>query len=77
MQKAHFGQSSHDALYFGNAFKTGNNASSLEVQVRTTKVGDANATGFTAFAIKEGNSQVIQVNLNATTSKCLRNILLV
>ncbi|XP_046854018.1 mucin-like protein [Xenia sp. Carnegie-2017] len=45
----------------------GNDASSLEVQVRTTRVGNANATGFTAFAIKEGNSQVIQVNLNTTT----------
>lgn len=36
------------------------------VQVRTTRVGDVNATGFTAIAIKEGYSETIQVNLNAS-----------
>ena len=33
------------------------------VQVRTTKVGDVNATGFTGIAIKEGDTETIQVNL--------------
>ena len=41
----------------------GNNESSLVVQVRTTKVGNVNATGFTGIAIKEGNAEVVQVNL--------------
>ena len=33
------------------------------VQVRTTKVGNVNATGFTGIAIKEGEAEVVQVNL--------------
>lgn len=41
----------------------GNNESTLVVQVRTTRVGNANATGFTGIAVKEGNAEVIQVNL--------------
>jgi hypothetical protein len=41
----------------------GDNESSLVVQVRTTRVGNVNATGFTGIAIKEGNAEVIQVNL--------------
>ena len=40
--------------------------SSLEVQVRTTKVGDANATAFTGIALKEGTSETVQVNLRST-----------
>ena len=51
--------------YFqGNVSNIGN--SSLEVQVRTTKVGDANATAFTGIALKEGYSETVQVNLRST-----------
>ncbi len=39
--------------------------SKLDIQVRTTRVGDVNATGFTAIAMKEGNTEVVQVNLNS------------
>ena len=35
------------------------------VQVRTTRVGDVNATGFTGIAVKEGNTEVVQVNLRS------------
>ena len=46
---------------------SGVNESSLVIQVRTTRVGDSiNATGFTAIAVKEGNTEVIQVNLKKT-----------
>ena len=45
---------------------SGMNESKLEVQVRTTRVGDVNATGFTALAMKEGNAEVVQMNLNST-----------
>ena len=49
-----------------NCYFLGTNDSSLVIQVRTTIVGDANATGFTGVAIKEGNGETIQVNLNST-----------
>ena len=49
-----------------NCFFPGTNDSSLVIQVRTTIVGDANATGFTGIAVKEGNGEMIQVNLNST-----------
>ncbi|XP_046852402.1 uncharacterized protein LOC124445696 isoform X2 [Xenia sp. Carnegie-2017] len=45
----------------------GNNKSSLVVQVRTSRVNFVlNATGFTAIAIKEGETETIQVNLNVS-----------
>ena len=44
----------------------GMNESKLIVQVRTTRVGDVNATGFTGIAVQEGNSEVIQVNLQSS-----------
>jgi hypothetical protein len=47
------------------AFFLGTNKSSLVIQVRTTKVGDTNATGFTGIAVQEGNSEVVQVNLRS------------
>jgi hypothetical protein len=43
----------------------GTNKSSLVIQVRTTKVSDTNATGFTGIAVQEGNSEVVQVNLRS------------
>lgn len=45
-------------------FISGQNESKFVVQVRTTRVGSVNATGFTAIALKEGDTEVIQVNLN-------------
>lgn len=44
-------------------FATGTNESSFVVQVRTTRVGSVNATGFTGIAVKEGNSEAVQINL--------------
>ena len=35
------------------------------IQVRTTRVGDVNATGFTGIAVKEGNTEIVQVNLRS------------
>ena len=40
--------------------------SNLSIQVRTTRVGNVNATGFTALAVQEGNAETIQVNLLST-----------
>ncbi|XP_028416182.1 uncharacterized protein LOC114539806 [Dendronephthya gigantea] len=51
--------------YFTGAIP-GTSGSSLVVQVRTTRVEDINATVFTGVAIKEGNSEVVQVNLVKT-----------
>ena len=47
-------------------FLTDTTNSSLLIQVRTTRVGNVNATGFTALAVKEGNAKTIQVNLLST-----------
>jgi hypothetical protein len=43
--------------------------SNLVIQVRTTRVDDVNATGFTALAVKEGDAETIQVNLLSTGNK--------
>jgi hypothetical protein len=54
------------ATFLQFQFIAGMNESNLVVQVRTTRVGDVNATGFTGIAVKEGNTETIQVNLLST-----------
>ena len=52
--------------YSHNAIFPGTNDSKLIVQVRTTIVGSINATGFTGIAVQEGNSEVVQLNLESS-----------
>ena len=46
-------------------FFEGTSESSLRIQVRTTRVGDVNATGFTAVVVQEGNGDIVQANFRS------------